>query len=111
MRYAHNHGGRILANLKKDRPRPDTNLTDNPIPSFAAGRMNWLFSDSPHSALSSAKIERLIETAKANTVETSAYLRLLFERLPSATTPWPQSPSLSVPQGKPLAANVDSRMV
>jgi transposase len=49
-------------------------------------RKNWLFSGSPRGADASAAIYSLVETAKANGLEPYAYLRFLFERLPSANT-------------------------
>jgi transposase len=86
VRYARNQWDRILAYLEDGRLRPDNNLTENAIRPFAVGRKNWLFSGSPRGAESSAAIYSLIETAKANGLEPYAYLRALFEHLPSAQT-------------------------
>ena len=86
VRYARNQWSRILAYLEDGRLRPDNNLTENAIRPFAIGRKNWLFSGSPRGAKASAAIYSLIETAKANGLEPYAYLRLLFERLPAAST-------------------------
>ena len=62
---------------------------------FVIGRKNWLFSDTPKGAMSSA-----VETAKANGQEPYAWLRHALERLPTASSvedyeallPWNCSP-------------------
>lgn len=59
--------------------RPDNNVAENAIRPFVLGRKNWLFAGHPNGA---ATFFSLIETAKANGLEPSAYLRCLFERLP-----------------------------
>lgn len=45
-----------------------------------------MFSDTVKGAVASANLYSIVETAKANGVEPHAYLSLLFERLPRATT-------------------------
>ena len=45
------------------------------------GRKNWLFSDTPKGADSSAIIYTLVESAKANGLEPYLYLRCLLEEL------------------------------
>ena len=64
--------------------RPDNNLAENAIRPFVVGRKNWLFSGHPRGAEASATIYSLIETAKANGLQTYHYLRFLFEQLPLA---------------------------
>jgi transposase len=59
-----------------------------------------LFSGTPEGAEASALLYSLIETAKANKLESYAYLRYIFEQLPTATTlkdyeslmPWNMTP-------------------
>lgn len=63
---------------------PDNNLTENAIRPFVMGRKNWLFSNTPRGAHSSAILYSLIESAKANGLEPYKYLRYLFEKLPLA---------------------------
>lgn len=46
------------------------------------GRKNWLFSDTPKGADSSAIVYTLVETAKANDVEPYAYLLRVLSLLP-----------------------------
>jgi len=48
------------------------------------GRKNWLFSNSQAGARASAVLYSLIETAKANGLNPSIYLKTLFERFPKA---------------------------
>ena len=50
------------------------------------GRKNWLFSNTPRGAESSAILYSLIESAKANKLEPYKYLRYLFHHLPAAAT-------------------------
>jgi hypothetical protein len=60
------------------------NRAENAIRPFVIGRKNWLFSDTPKGATTSAQIYSLIETAKANGQEPYAWLRHILERLPTA---------------------------
>lgn len=49
------------------------------------GRRRWLFCDTVAGAKSSANLYSLIETAKANGLESHAYLRHVFTELPKAS--------------------------
>jgi len=59
-------------------------MAENSIRPFVIGRKNWLFSGTPEGAAASALLYSLIETAKANKLEPYAYLRYIFEMLPTA---------------------------
>ena len=59
---------------------------ENAIHPFVVGRKNWLFAGSPDGAKASAAFFTMIETAKANGLESYAYLRHIFEKLPLAQT-------------------------
>lgn len=48
-------------------------------------RKNWLFAATEKGAKASANLYSLVETAKANNVEPSIYLKEVFTRLPAAT--------------------------
>ncbi len=61
----------------------DNNVAENAIRPFVIGRKNWLFSGTPDGAKASALLYSMIETAKANGLEPYAYLRFLFEKLPT----------------------------
>jgi transposase len=62
----------------------DNNLAENTIRPFVIGRKNWLFCDTVPGAIANARLYSLIETAKANQLNPSEYLKLLFEQLPYA---------------------------
>ena len=50
------------------------------------GRKNWLFADTVRGAEASANLYSVIETAKRSGLEPFAYLRLVLDALPRATT-------------------------
>jgi len=54
------------------------NLGENAIRPFCVGRRNWLFSDTPAGAEASAIVYGIIETAKANGLDASQYLKHIF---------------------------------
>ncbi len=64
----------------------DNNRAENAIRPFVVGRRAWLFSDTPAGADSSALIYSLVETAKANQLEPSAWLEYLLRNVPAATS-------------------------
>lgn len=53
---------------------------------FVVGRTAWLFSDTPQGAHVSVTCYSLIETAKANNLGPSAYIRHELERIAEADT-------------------------
>ena len=61
------------------------NLCENAIRPFVIGRKNSLFSDTVSGAKASANLYNLIETAKANDIESYARLKQVFTELPKAT--------------------------
>ena len=84
--YALNQWDRLVGYLADGRLSPDNNAAENAIRHFVIGRKNWLFGGTPEGAAASALFYSLIETAKANKLEPHAYLRFIFEKLPTATT-------------------------
>jgi transposase len=62
----------------------DNNRCENAIRPFVVGRKGWLFSDTPAGAHASALIYSLVETAKANQLEPSAWLTALLRTVPGA---------------------------
>lgn len=64
----------------------DNNACENAIRPFVVGRKGWLFSDTPAGAQASANLYSLLQTCRANGVNTYEYLRALFTALPKATT-------------------------
>ena len=77
---------KLIIYLEDGRLRPDNNLVENAIRPYVVGRKNWLFAGSPDGAKASATFFSLIETAKTNGLEPYAYLRYIFEKLPTAQT-------------------------
>lgn len=85
INYSLNQWPRLIGYLENGFAGIDNNMAENAIRPFVIGRKNWLFSGTPKGARSSAALYSLIETAKACDLEPYAYLRYLFEKLP--TTP------------------------
>ena len=65
----------------------DTNLVENVIRPFVLDRKNWLFADTARGAEASANLYSLVENAKANALDPTAYLRYVFTHLPAAPRP------------------------
>lgn len=61
-------------------------LAENAIRPFALGRRAWLFADTPKGAHASATCFSLIETAKANGLEPSAYIQHVLTHIAAAET-------------------------
>jgi transposase len=79
--YTLDEWNKIIHFLDHHLLTPDNNLTENAIRPFVVGRKNWLFSNTPRGANSSACFYSLIESAKANKLEPYYYLRYAFEKL------------------------------
>ncbi|TKI03382.1 transposase domain-containing protein, partial [Martelella alba] len=60
---------------------------ENAIRPFAVGRKAGLFADSSQGASASAGCYSLIETAKANQLEPSAYIQSVLDHIGEADTP------------------------
>ena len=58
-----------------------TNRAERSIKPFVIGRKNWLFSNTPRGAKTSAIIYSIIETAKENGLDPFAYLKYVFAQL------------------------------
>lgn len=59
----------------------DNNAAERAVKDFVIGRKNWLFSNTPKGASSSALLYSIVETAKANGLIVERYLTYLFDRL------------------------------
>ena len=64
----------------------DNNACENAIRPFVIGRKGWLFADTPAGAQASANLYSLLQTCRANGVNTYDYLKALFAALPTAQT-------------------------
>ena len=74
-------GDRILY-LEDGRLELSNNRAERSIKPFVMGRKNWLFSNTPAGAQSSAVIYSLIETAKENDLDPYRYLVWLLHNAP-----------------------------
>jgi transposase len=63
----------------------DNNALERALLTVAVGRKNWMFAGSDEGGRRAAIVYTLIASAKANGVEPWAYLRSLFQLLPT----WP----------------------
>ena len=79
--YIRNRKPYLLTYLEDGRCSLSNNLTEQGCKSFVIGRKNWLFSDQPVGAHTSAMIYSLVETAKLNGVNPYYYLRYVLERM------------------------------
>jgi transposase len=86
INYTLTHWSKLIRYLENGHITPDNNAAENAIRPFVVGRKNWLFAGSPNGADAAATLYSLIETAKACGLDPYQYLRLLFEKLPYAST-------------------------
>jgi transposase len=84
--YLDGQWSRLVRYIDDGRLAIDNNAVERAIRPFVIGRRNWLFSDTPKGADTSARLYSLIETAKANGLEPYAYLSRVFKELPAART-------------------------
>jgi transposase len=87
INYTISQWDKLVAYLGSPYLTPDNNACENAIRPFVIGRKNWLFSQSPDGADSSAGMFTLIETAKENGLVPFKYLMVLFEKAPLAVSP------------------------
>lgn len=83
VNYAQNHKEQFLTYLEDGRCSFSNNLSENSIRPFTVGRKNWLFSDTPKGAESSATVYTMVEMARVHGLNIYKYLNYLLERLPS----------------------------
>ncbi|MEA4883291.1 MAG: transposase, partial [Clostridia bacterium] len=81
--YCLNQWDRLEAFLQDGRLELSNNRAERSIRPVVIGRRNWLFANTPRGAKASAVIYSIIETAKENGLNPFAYLRHLFEQMPS----------------------------
>jgi transposase len=86
INYTLNQWDLLIAYCEDGRLNISNALAENAIRPFAVGRRNWLFSDTPRGARASATCYSLIETAKANGLEPSAYLHHVLQHIAAADT-------------------------
>jgi transposase len=86
INYCINQWEKLETFLEDGRLEIDNNRSERSIKPFVIGRKNWLFSNTPKGARSSAIIYSIVETAKENGLNPYYYLRYLFEVLPNMDT-------------------------
>ena len=74
LRYLREQWPYLMRYLEDGRLELSNNRAERSIKPFVMGRKNWLFSNTPAGAQSSAVIYSLIETAKENDLESYRYL-------------------------------------
>jgi transposase len=86
VKYTLNQWSKLSVFLTHGEVPLDNNRCENAIRPFVLGRKSWLFANTVKGANASANLYSLVESAKANGIEPHAYLTVLFEKLPTATT-------------------------
>jgi len=79
--YCKNQWLKLIEFLTDGRLEIDNNRAERSIKPFVIGRKNWLFSNTPRGAKTSAIIYSIIETAKENGLDPFSYLKYVFEQL------------------------------
>jgi transposase len=82
--YLYNQWPKLIRYTENGTWPIDNNAAENTIRPMVIGRKNWLFAATEKGAKASANLYSLVETAKANNVEPSVYLKEVFTRLPEA---------------------------
>lgn len=86
MDYALNQWEYLIGYCERGDLKISNAGAENAIRPFALGRKAWLFADTTQGANASATCYSLIETAKANELEPSAYIHHVLERIAEADT-------------------------
>lgn len=82
LAYSINQEKYLRVFLSDGKIPPDNNYAEQAIRPFTIGRKNFNFMETDHGAKASAMIYSIIETAKANELNTYQYLELLLTELP-----------------------------
>ena len=86
IKYCRKQWHKLIVFLEDGRLEIDNNRSERSIKPFVIGRKNFLFSNTPKGAKSSAIIYSIVETAKENGLIPFEYLKYLFEQLPNIDT-------------------------
>jgi hypothetical protein len=85
-RYTRRQWAALERYLDDGEITPDNSASERTLRGVALGRKNWLFAGSDAGGARAASLYSLIASAKRHALEPHAYLRALFERLPSHPT-------------------------
>jgi len=86
MEYTLNQWDYLVGYCERGDLNISNALAENAIRPFALGRRAWLFADTAHGARASATCYSMVETAKANGLEPSAYIQYVLEHIATADT-------------------------
>ena len=86
MDYTLNQWDTLIGYCERGDLQISNVLAENAIRPFALGRKAWLFADTSRGAKASATCYSLIETAKANGLEPSAYIHHVLQHIAEAKT-------------------------
>ena len=86
LHYFSSQWPKLVRYVEDARYPIDNNPCENSIRPFVVGRRGWLFSDTVAGANASANLYSLVQTCKANGIDSYRYLSALFIALPNATT-------------------------
>lgn len=86
MEYTLNQWSSLVGYCERGDLHISNILAENAIRPFAVGRKAWLFADTARGARASATCYSLVETAKANGLDPSAYLHYVLKRIATADT-------------------------
>lgn len=84
--YGAKYTKRLFPYIEQPSLTLDNNVAENAIRPFVIGRKNWMFFNSAQGAFAAGVWYSLIETAKANGLESYRYLVFLLQKLPYANT-------------------------
>jgi len=84
LTYAINQKQYMYNFLLDGRLAISNNAAENSIRPFTVGRKNWLFADTAKGAKASAMVYSIIETAKANGLNTYKYLEYVLREMPDS---------------------------
>ena len=83
VQYALNRKPYLETYLEDGRCSFSNNESENAIRPFCVGRKNWLFSDTPGGAHTSARVYTMVEMAKAHHLNVEDYLTFLLKSRPN----------------------------
>ena len=81
--YTKNQRKYLETFLEDGRIPLSNNRVESHIKPFCNARKSWLFADSPKGAVASAIVYSIVETAKANDLNTYEYLKYLLTNIPN----------------------------
>lgn len=109
LTYSRNQKDKLMNVLLDGRLELSNNRGERAMKPFVIGRKNWLFSNTPRGAKSSAIIYSIIETAKENGLIPFNYLTYLLERLPNINLKHPEQLDKLLPYSSEIPTHCKSQ--